>query len=261
MVPQVSSFSLPFLLVCSLFTHPSGVGKTTFITAFLRQHRNITTATQPLLCIFCYRTLSIDAIEGVELKLHQGLPSVEDLLNVPREGRSLTVVFDDLYSNLMHLKKEDQEDYLNLITDKARKFEINCKWACTVWFGFDVLFLSVIFTIQNLFPSNPLMRVLFKNATALVIYNFPTDELAVRCLMGRLQSGQAKTLVQALHHSNSLERYSGYLFVDVHPHSKHSEFKFRNFIFPLGKQRQAADAVLSPDRLFVYTSTPPWLKL
>ena len=63
-------------------------------------------------------------IPGVVMKTHQGIPDIDDILGIDRNGHCLIVCFDDLFDSLSRLKNNQMADFISLFVEHSRKKEI-----------------------------------------------------------------------------------------------------------------------------------------
>lgn len=109
--------------------------------------------------LWCWKGVEPKAIPGVVMKTHQGIPNIDDILGIDREGHCLIVCFDDLFDSLSKLQNTQMSDFISLVVEHSRKREI-----------------GLIITVQQLFTDSYCLRTYFRNLTWLILYPFRGDE-------------------------------------------------------------------------------------
>jgi hypothetical protein len=97
------------------------------IQELLEKHTLCTDQAISPLVIYCYKNQPPRHLVGVVTKIHQGLPNIEEVRNLDRQGRPLVLVLDDLMGDLTQLTTEQQHQYTSLIIDVSRKEKISRK--------------------------------------------------------------------------------------------------------------------------------------
>lgn len=86
---------------------------------------------------------------------------------------------------------------------------------------------------QNIFPDSPVLRLLSRNLTGLVLFAFKADQASVKRLSHRLFPSAQKWFLQSYEHATSVTR-GGYLYVDTSNNTGlKDKFRVRNFIAPV----------------------------
>ena len=204
------------------------------ISGILEAHQEITTSTLPPTVIYAYKEVPPEPLKGVALKLHKGLPHIEDLLALRQQDRNLVLICDDLMDSLTSLTGSELHDWISLITEHSRKSNI-----------------SILITIQQLFVNSEVIRTLKRNLTFIILFPFPADESGVLRLLRQICPSRCREVLDGLYIANTKTQFSAFLFFDLHPHSKNSA-KIRSFVYPRKKKKKFLFRIYSNFTPFVF---------
>ena len=215
---------------------PTGAGKSKVISGIIEAHQEITTSGLPPTVIYAYKEVPPEPLKGVALKLHKGLPHIQDLLALRQPDRNLVLICDDLMDSLTSLAGAELHDWISLITEHSRKSNI-----------------SILITIQQLFVNSEVIRTLKRNLTFIILFPFPADESGVLRLLRQICPSRCREVLDGLYIANTKTKFSAFLFFDLHPHSKNSA-KIRSFVYP--RKKKKTNDPLAPAPLYVFHSGP-----
>jgi len=192
-------FKIPFGMIIS---GPSNSGKTQLLLRLLDSANQIFTPV-PETIVYCYGEYHsfIPKLESKGVKIFSGLPSDEQLANLPRP---YLLVLDDLMLTI------NEKTLSEIFTKKAHHHN----------FG-------VIFITQNLFERT--LRVARNNSQYIILMRAPNAVLHIRNLGAQLFPGQLAYFMDA--YRKSTEEPYGYLVLDLHAGSLPS-LRLRTQIFP-----------------------------
>ena len=213
---------------------PSGLGKSSLVCDLLRSFTKWTTQATPPAILYCYYSQppALDQFPASsKVRFHKGLPKLDAVLQFNRHPhQALVLVYDDLLSEITSLNSTDTEEQVALCVDLCRKQNI-----------------SLIVTLQEVFPNSSLARLFVRNATHLALFDFKTDAASVARFLKRLFPHDAKEKLKALHFSARLSKGHGYLFIDCSP-SANPMLRSRNFIgLPLSTSFSPPSIYVFPD--------------
>jgi len=192
-------FKIPFGMIIS---GPSNSGKTQLLLRILDSANELFTP-EPEAIIYCYGEYHsfIPKLESQGIKIFSGLPSDEQLVNLPCP---YLLVLDDLMLTL------NESALSELFTKRAHHQN----------FG-------VIFITQNLFEKT--LRVARNNSQYIILMRAPNAVLQIRNLGTQLFPGQLAYFLDA--YRKATQEPYGYLVLDLHAGSLPS-LRLRTKIFP-----------------------------
>lgn len=93
--------------------------------------------------------------------------------------------------------------------------------------------LSLIITLQTVYPNSEILRLFHRNLTGYCLFPFHSDKASVARLGKKLFPTSSKWFMNAYEHATQVTK-NGYLYVDTSNESGLKEkFRIRNFIAPI----------------------------
>ena len=109
--------------------------------------------------------------------------------------------------------------------------------------------------LQNIFPDSPVLRLLSRNLTGLVLFSFKSDQASVARLGRKLFPSQHRWFLRSYEHATSVTR-GGYLYVDTSNNTGlKDKFRVRNFLAPVYGRSSEVDPLskeAAPDKNLDY---------
>lgn len=145
-----------------------------------------------ILILYCYQALPPDShiLKGnIPIKLYKGLPPINQVVLFKQQQGvdELVLILDDLLAEFTALSSETDKEYASLFVEISRKHRISC-----------------VAILQDFFPKSSALRILIKNATLVILFNFAGDKLGLQRFLNKIFASKAKLAMAALHHANSM---------------------------------------------------------
>lgn len=192
---------------------PTGTGKTFWVKQLIKHmaHVFVDNMYQPHKVLFCYsiyQTLYKEmSIEMPDIVFHQGLPSLEMIYRMAKEGPML-VVLDDLVHKVV-----ENTEMLMLFVQGSHHMNI-----------------SVVYMSQNLYQRGKHARTIALNVKYIVLFANPRDGQQIKYLGRQIFPHDGDYLLQAYDDAVSQSPY-GYLLIDLQPGTS-MDMRLKTNIFP-----------------------------
>lgn len=189
----------------------TGSGKTMWVYRLLQHLPDMYVEEPPVETMYCYGIHQplFDEMETTlpNFRLHQGVPSAEELDQFTSDHQHRLIILDDLMQQVV---KNDQMELL---------FTQGCHHRR----------LSVIFLTQNILPQGKNSRTIALNTWYLVLLKNMRAASQVMFLGRQIFPGKTNYLVEA--YDDCMKTPHGYLMVDLSPHAN-DQYRVRTNIFP-----------------------------
>ena len=189
----------------------TGSGKTRLTYRFLQNLTGMIQDKPVHKVMYCYGVFQplFDVMTKTipNFKLHQGLPSTDDIQDFTKDGQHNLIILDDL----MHQVAQ--------CSDMVLLFTQGCHHRN----------LSVIFIVQNIFQSGKYARDIALNTNYIIIFRNMRDASQINHLARQLFPGKSHVFMDIYKDCTRLP-YS-YLVVDLSPHSD-DRLRLRTQVFP-----------------------------
>jgi hypothetical protein len=203
---------LPFQAPCSILV-PGGSqsGKTYFTKQILENASGMFTQ-PPTQIMYAYGAAQplfeqMKKSVSINITFHEGLPNKANLEEWSAGQKHSVLIIDDLMAKACNTE------------DVSEIFCVMCHH----------LSISVIFLMQNLFPSGKYACNISLNAHYMILFQNKRDVSQIIYLGQQILPGKAKYFMDAYERATR-EPY-GYLVIDLHPHSD-GKYKLRTHILP-----------------------------
>ncbi len=193
----------------ALLTGPSGAGKTQCLFQILASRHFLYTE-KPGKVIYFYRIHQKTFEEYKHLVDHfyQGLPTVEVVEKLAAKNENLTVIFDDLASDMT----QDMAIIFTALVHHQR---------------FNIFILT-----QSLFDNNPCYKIILKNINYLWYFKNPNDSLQLATLARRVDPERWRNVLESYRHAT--EKAHTYFFIDFGQKTKPAHRYRSNMFFEDG---------------------------
>lgn len=189
-----------------LVSGPTGSGKTIFIARLLK-HKFLKPWCNKIFWIYSEWQRVYERVKAIypNITFIHGLPEkLCDLID--RKNRNLLIIDDQMAEGVQ------SKDLMDLFTKGSHHRN-----------------LSIVFIIQNLFQTGPVMRTVSLNTQYIIIFKSPRDKSQVRSLGIQMYPTHSEFLVDTFEDATELPY--GYLLIDLRPETP-DKIRLRTSILP-----------------------------